>query len=544
MMNQAFQDVSLEDIQQQLQLLGHSVPDHLVSAYLREVNASNHAPESCASPSNEQGIPSEARQRTHLKLAPVDRPAACKSSANTAVSQSNLLHDDVSLGGTPRGDADWQSRPSGHAKTCASPHQDQAAIDRSGAAGISVAAEERGGTGFVRALSPSLRADAAQHQSVPPQKASDSSAPAAQEQSSDPDHLLPTDVLQRARSIINEHLAEHRMPLVESLSDFTLDEAPSSQPYGTARAPKSQKPRPWHGHTSTRSRLDDLSYEQPFTHDAHQIPHTARIPTSTRQKAPHPATHRPKTAPHKPYGPKPPVAHHENDSQETAQLDAHMVRLRKGASSRRRNVLESLGDNFFNSELRLDDSATHSSAKAHGRPRPQTAAPQPRSSQRHPQSVRVSASTYMRRYSSHGPEEDGEVELQHQHAQRTPRMSSPQPPRLRPQVNLNSSFLSGRSCLSGQARKIDRVARYQQLNKQWSKDSFLSTTSRRRNQGFREAYAAAHELSQAELTATKAVNSSGRPSTGGRRAYVPPGENRRDRLRWDVRTRMQMQDEL
>lgn len=41
-----------------------------------------------------------------------------------------------------------------------------------------------------------------------------------------PDHLLPADVLQRARSIINEHLAEHKMPLVDSLSEFNLGDAP------------------------------------------------------------------------------------------------------------------------------------------------------------------------------------------------------------------------------------------------------------------------------------------------------------------------------
>lgn len=89
-----------------------------------------------------------------------------------------------------------------------------------------------------------------------------------------------------------------------------------------------------------------------------------------------------------------------------------------------------------------------------------------------------------------------------------------------------------------------RVARYHQLSKQWSRDPFLSGTSRRRPQGFQEAFTAAHERSRAGLDAAKAMNASDRPRTACRQAYVPPGEKRRDRLRWDVRTRMHIQDGL
>lgn len=42
-MNVSLQDVSLEDIKQQLQLLGQDVPDDLVRAYLQEVHEKSQA---------------------------------------------------------------------------------------------------------------------------------------------------------------------------------------------------------------------------------------------------------------------------------------------------------------------------------------------------------------------------------------------------------------------------------------------------------------------------------------------------------------------
>jgi hypothetical protein len=94
------------------------------------------------------------------------------------------------------------------------------------------------------------------------------------------------------------------------------------------------------------------------------------------------------------------------------------------------------------------------------------------------------------------------------------------------------------------------VARYQQLRKQWCRDPFLSKP-RHRKHGYQEAFAVAHERERAELELVKASNKVAAPpsatgrgasSKGAAAVYVPPGQKRRDRLRWNVRMRMQLQD--
>lgn len=62
----SFGDVSLEDIKQQLQLLGHSVPDDLVNAYLKEVNDSAHAPESYENQVNGQATLADTQTNPDL----------------------------------------------------------------------------------------------------------------------------------------------------------------------------------------------------------------------------------------------------------------------------------------------------------------------------------------------------------------------------------------------------------------------------------------------------------------------------------------------
>lgn len=145
----------------------------------------------------------------------------------------------------------------------------------------------------------------------------------------------------------------------------------------------------------------------------------------------------------------------ENSTGGQEQVSAHVARLRTGASGRR-SALESLDASVFNSELPHDDSVAQSCGKARETVRPSTAGAGQRSTHSRPQTVRVNAHAYLHGYSSHGLEGDGDEEARHRHARRTPRALSPEQPRLRPQVNLNSSFLTGRSRLNGQARKIDR----------------------------------------------------------------------------------------
>ena len=73
-----------------------------------------------------------------------------------------------------------------------------------------------------------------------------------------------------------------------------------------------------------------------------------------------------------------------------------------------------------------------------------------------------------------------------------------------------------------------RVARYQQLQQRWSKDSFLlhNTTGGRprRNLGFQAAFAAAHEATEADLEALKQQNAAAavqpRPSSAAARPHL------------------------
>ena len=74
----------------------------------------------------------------------------------------------------------------------------------------------------------------------------------------EPDLLLPEDVLQRARSIINEHLAEHQMPLVESLSDFSLNEVPPGRMSADPKASVVGQPP---GRTATQCRSTENTAE-------------------------------------------------------------------------------------------------------------------------------------------------------------------------------------------------------------------------------------------------------------------------------------------
>lgn len=107
------------------------------------------------------------------------------------------------------------------------------------------------------------------HRSFQSEEATESPSHAPDQGSLHPDHLLPEDVLQRARSIINEHLAEHRMPLVDSLSDFTLQDFPSSQP-GASRYPVGKTSGPAHRRTSARTRDADST-------DAYAYPPTSSL---------------------------------------------------------------------------------------------------------------------------------------------------------------------------------------------------------------------------------------------------------------------------
>lgn len=77
----------------------------------------------------------------------------------------------------------------------------------------------------------------------------------------DPDLLLPADVLQRARSIINEHLAEHQMPPVESLSDFNVQDAPRPHVSQNRAAPLQNHSIGSSGRRPTRPEATDRPFQ-------------------------------------------------------------------------------------------------------------------------------------------------------------------------------------------------------------------------------------------------------------------------------------------
>ena len=197
-----------------------------------------------------------------------------------------------------------------------------------------------------------------------------------------------------------------------------------------------------------------------FIQDAYKIPHTATIPTFTTSGPPPQATRRPGTAPIRQSRatlPASPQDDYENTVAEQARIDAHMARLRRGASSRR-NALESLDGGLFNSGPSHDDHAVHGSSKSRATGRPATAGSRPHVTHGPALSVRARPALGMQHFSGHdtGGHECEQEEFRFRPDRHRPRPSSPERPRLRPQVNLNSSYLAGRSCLSGQARKIDR----------------------------------------------------------------------------------------
>ena len=88
-----------------------------------------------------------------------------------------------------------------------------------------------------------------------------------------------------------------------------------------------------------------------------------------------------------------------------------------------------------------------------------------------------------------------------------------------------------------------RVARYQQLSKTWNRDRFL-TKPKGQVLGYQEAFEHSHRREKVHLQHLKESNKAQRPATASSAAgkFVPPGQKRRDKLRWSVRQRMQWQD--
>lgn len=94
-----------------------------------------------------------------------------------------------------------------------------------------------------------------------------------------PDQLLPADVLQRARSIINEHLAEHKMPLVDSLSEFKLEDAPEAVHKGMGSMDNSNRAGP------PRSRMANSKAATDALHQCVIFSTRNRLPRATMKSA-------------------------------------------------------------------------------------------------------------------------------------------------------------------------------------------------------------------------------------------------------------------
>ena len=94
-----------------------------------------------------------------------------------------------------------------------------------------------------------------------------------------------------------------------------------------------------------------------------------------------------------------------------------------------------------------------------------------------------------------------------------------------------------------QERMLCRVARYQQLKKAWNSDRFL-TKPKGKVVGYQDAFEHSHRQEKIHLQNLKESNKARRPATAGVSAgkFVPPGQQRRDKLRWSVRQQMQWQD--
>lgn len=140
----------------------------------------------------------------------------------------------------------------------------------------------------------------------------------------------------------------------------------------------------------------------------------------------------------------------ENDAEEPDKVNALIARLRRGSSSRR-SALESLEGSIFDNELPCSHSNERSSGNAHAKRRPATAGTRcngPYGSARpHP---------CRHRYSHNGIDLDDQEQFQNTVGRGPPTALSSEQPRVRPQANLNSGFLTSRSCPVGQPRKVDR----------------------------------------------------------------------------------------
>lgn len=99
-MSVSFDNVSLEDIKQQLKLLGHHVPDDLVTAYLREVQENSQA-------TNSRGNSAEVQQPgSDLNAAAADTETADSVQPHNLRPHGQEIAVNGELEGTstPRGD--------------------------------------------------------------------------------------------------------------------------------------------------------------------------------------------------------------------------------------------------------------------------------------------------------------------------------------------------------------------------------------------------------------------------------------------------------
>ena len=91
---------------------------------------------------------------------------------------------------------------------------------------------------------------------------------------------------------------------------------------------------------------------------------------------------------------------------------------------------------------------------------------------------------------------------------------------------------------------VYRVARYNQLSKEWKRDAFLRHSTGRPIVGYQAHFSVAHAGEQAvQRIRTQPKTSVARaPRRLSPNRYVAPTEKRRDDIRWETRVRMQLQD--
>lgn len=214
------------------------------------------------------------------------------------------------------------------------------------------------------------------------------------------------------------------------------------------------------GHMKQKDSQIPAPRRVPSKPEAHTIPHTAACGTRTQSKQKQrPSTAGPASAaPNRRmsgFSTASGVDERENDAHGPDEDDDLMARLQKGARTRR-SALESLEGSIFNSELGPGRRNARDIVKAHAKRRPATSGANRHSQYGSSQDATARTYPHMRRASSHGVVEDDEAVPHHGARREAPRAPSPERPHWRPPVKLNSSFLTGRSCLSGQARKVDR----------------------------------------------------------------------------------------